>query len=228
MSKIKSINKIYIIIFLVLGFSLISNMSVSAASLEEKIIEQNKQLNESIDEKQMLPDFYTNQYEEINSYSNGHAIDLGSVIMKWVKTITIDGRNVVISIYALYVLVMLIYLGIFGSRDLAKRKRGIISLIGISLVFLLYINIPLIMMYIQGNKSLIFQVSFTDRINSVVLFLQRNSFIIAAILAYVGVTKLIVSKNDLGFKLQGRYLVKFSFILLILLNIVPIVIRVII
>ncbi|MGL5152289.1 MAG: hypothetical protein ACRC7N_17165, partial [Clostridium sp.] len=160
MSKINS-KKIYIIVFLLLGFSFISTINVSAASLEEKIIEQNKQLNESIDEKQMLPDFYTNQYEEINSYSNGHAIDLGSVIMKWVKAITIDGRNVVISIYALYVLVMLIYLGIFGSRDLAKRKRGIISLIGISLVFLLYINIPLIMMYIQGDKSLIFQVSFT-------------------------------------------------------------------
>ena len=64
--------------------------------------------------------------------------------------------------------------------------------------------------------------------NNAVKFLQSNSFIIAAIFAYVGITKLIVSKNDLEFKLQGRYLVKFSFILLILLNIVPIIIRIII
>lgn len=227
MSKINS-KKICVIIFLLLGLSLISTISVSATSLEEKIIEQNKQLNESIDAKQMLPKFYISQYESINSYSDGHAIDLSNVIMNLVKTVTVDGRSLVISVYALYILVMLIYLGVFGSRDLAKRKRGIISLIGISLVFLLYINIPLIMMYIQGDKSLIFQVSFTDRINSIVLFLQRNSFIIAAILAYVGVTKLIVSKNDLGFKLQGRYLVKFSFILLILLNIVPVIIKVIV
>lgn len=228
MNKIKRFNKIYIILILALGFSFINNISTIAITLEEKIIEQNKQLNESIDEKQMIPDFYYNQYEEINSYSNGHAIDLGSVIMKFVKTITIDGRNVVISLYGLYVLVMLIYLGIFGSRDLAKRKRAIVSLIGISLVFLLYINIPLIMIYVQGDKSLILKVSFTDRINSVVKFLQSNSFIIAAILAYVGITKFIVSKNDLGFKLQGRYLVKFSFILLILLNIVPVIIKIII
>ena len=228
MSKIKNFNKMYIILILVLGFCFINSISISSITLEEKIIEQNKQLNESIDEKQMLPDLYYNQYEEINSYSNGHAIDLGSVIMKFVKTITIDGRNVVISLYGLYILVMLIYLGIFGSRDLAKRKRAIVSLIGISLVFLLYINIPLIMIYIQGDKSVILRVSFTDRINSIVRFLQSNSFIIAAILAYVGITKLIVSKNDLGFKLQGRYLVKFSFILLILLNIVPIIIKIII
>ena len=35
-------------------------------------------------------------------------------------------------------------------------------------------------------------------------------------------------ESDLGFKLQGRYLVKFSFILLILLNSIPIIIKVII
>ena len=67
MSKIKNFNKMYITVILALGFSFINNISINAITLEEKIIEQNKQLNESIDEKQMLPDFYYNQYEEINS-----------------------------------------------------------------------------------------------------------------------------------------------------------------
>lgn len=224
MNRMRSIRKIYIILFLVIGFSFIGSINASAVSLEDKLKDQNEQLQNSINEKELLPDFYTNQYEEVSSYSNGHTIDIGSVIMSWVKTLTIDGRNVVISIYALYVIVALIYLGIFGSRDLAKRKRGIVALIGVSFIFLLYINIPLIMMYIQGDKSLVRQLTFTDRINSVVSFFQRNSFIISAIIAYVGVTKLIVSKNDLGFKLQGRYLIKFSLLLIILLNTVPMII----
>lgn len=220
-----SIIKIFILTALV--FSILVG-SAKAIPLEEKLKQQNDTLDNSINANDILPDFYTQQYEELNNYSSERTIDLGSILMNLVKKFTIEGRNFVISLYALYVSIMIIYLSIFGSRDLAKRKSGIVALIIISIMFLLYINIPLILLYIQGDKSLTMQITFTDRIDSIVSFLQGNSFIISALVCYVGITKLIISKNDLSFKLQGRYLVKFSAILLILLNTIPLIIKFII
>ncbi|MGL5084400.1 MAG: hypothetical protein ACRC68_01540 [Clostridium sp.] len=193
--------------------------------MEQRLDEQNEQLNSSIDSKELLPDVHTKSYDEVFKTSNANAADVATMIMNLVKKFAVDGRDIVISAYALYVLIALIWLGIFGSRDLAKRKTGIIALIVVSLLFLFYINLPLIMLYIQGDKSLTMQMGVSERINRVVSFLQNNSFIIAALIAYVGVTKLIVSKNDLTFMLQGRYLVKFSVILLVLLNTVPVIIK---
>ncbi|MGL5353059.1 MAG: hypothetical protein ACRDA5_07020 [Clostridium sp.] len=203
----------------------LSSFMVNATPLEERLNEQNEQLNSSIDSKELLPDVYTKSYEEVFQTSNASATDVATMLMNIVKKFAIDGRDIVISAYALYILIALIWLGIFGSRDLAKRKVGIFTLIGVSLMFLFYINLPLILLYIQGDKSLAMQTSLSERINSVVSFLQNNSFIIAALVGYVGITKLIVSKNDLTFMLQGRYLVKFSVILLVLLNTVPVIIK---
>lgn len=218
---IKSLKIFLLTITIVLSSSLI----VNATTLEDKLNEQKQQLNSSIEAKELLPDVYTKSYDEVFPTSNASANDVATMLMNLIKKFSIDGRDIVISAYALYVLIALIWLGVFGSRDLSKRKTGIIALIGVSLMFLFYINLPLIMLYIQGDKSLTMQMGVSERINSIVSFLQNNSFIIAALVYYVGITKLIVSKNDLTFMMQGRYLVKFSVILLVLLNTVPVIIK---
>lgn len=216
------------ILLLTIIILLASSLTANATPLEQRLNEQNEQLNSSINSKELLPDVYNENYEEILETSNGTATDVATMLMDLVKKFAIDGREIVISAYALYVLIALIWLGVFGSRDLAKRKVGIFTLVGVSVIFLFYINLPLIMLYIQGDKSLTLQIGVSERINSVVSFLQNNSFIIAALIGYVGVTKLIVSKTELNLKLQGRYLVKFSFILLLLLNTVPVLIKILI
>lgn len=149
-------------------------------------------------------------------------------LLDLVKTGIIKSRTFIIYAYALYVAGLAIYISTIGSRSINRRRHGLLSLKWNTIVFLMFINAPLVIIYFSALKSNIANFSIYNIFLGGIEFLRTNSFIIFVLIAYLGITKLIISKNDLPTRIQGKYLIKASFILLIFLNLIPICISFII
>lgn len=154
--------------------------------------------------------------EKIDSFTN------------FVNNIIVKSRTLIIIAYALIVSCLCIYIATIGSRNVNKRRHGYYLLIGNTVLFLVFINIPLIIIYFSAVQQNYSSISITGIILSVTKFLRNNSLIICALMAYLGISKYIVSKDDLPVRKQSVYLLKASVIVLIVLNIVPFAINFII
>lgn len=135
--------------------------------------------------------------------------------------IIIKTRTLAIYAYIGIWVVGILYAATFGSRDVNKRRMVYLIIRNITVLFLTYINIPLIIIWINAYKSQISDLTVFNAIFDVLEFLQRNSLIISSLMAYAGITRLIISRNDLPMRRQGIYLTKFSVIVFLLLNIAP-------
>lgn len=135
--------------------------------------------------------------------------------------IIIKTRTLAIYAYIGIWVVGILYAATFGSRDVNKRRMVYLIIRNSTVLFLTYINIPLIIIWINAYKSQISDLTVFNAIFDVLEFLQRNSLIISSLMAYAGITRLIISRNDLPMRRQGIYLTKFSVIVFLLLNIAP-------
>lgn len=149
-------------------------------------------------------------------------------ITNLVNNIVIKSRSIIIITYALIVSCLCIYIATLGSRNVNKRRHGYYLLIGNTGLFLAFINIPLIIIYFSVVKQNYASISITELILSITKFFRGNSLIICSLMAYLGISKYIVSKDDLPVRKQAIYLLKASVIVLIILNTVPFAINFII
>ncbi|WP_017826342.1 hypothetical protein [Clostridium botulinum] len=150
-------------------------------------------------------------------------------IINFINTFVVKSRSVVIITYGVLIIIISIYMATIGSRSINKRRNGMLIMLGNTILFLVFINMPLFIIYFTIAKNNIGEgISIYSRILNILEFFRDNSFIISMLLAYLGVSKLIISKNNLPIRHQGKYLLKASVILLIVLNLVPIAIKFII
>ena len=221
----------YILFFLLANIFVSFNLNLNVyaknkekTKLEQQLEEQEDKLDDDIG------DFVTNDDEIImdtvesikNSEYNGFNVENKiNSMTNFLKNIVIKSRSTVIILYGLFVILISIYIATIGSRSINKRRHGILLLIGNTLLFLFFINIPLIIIYFSVMKEYTSGISFYSRIIGFTNFLRSNSLIISALLGYLGISKLIVSKNDLPNRQQGQYLFKAAIVILIVLNIVP-------
>ncbi|WP_455796029.1 hypothetical protein [Clostridium butyricum] len=199
--------------------------------LEVQIEEQENKLKE--DMPNLVPDNDTLITDTADTIMNTEYGDFNlegkiNSATQFINNFLIKTRSIIIITYGLFVALITIYLSTIGSRSLNKRRHGILLLIGNTILFLVYINIPLLIIYLSVAKENIVNISLYSRIIQVTNFLRSNSLIISILLCYLGFTKLIVSKNDLPTRKQGKYLIKTEDIILIILNIVPLAINFII
>ena len=238
MFKLISLKKSWIIIVLtiitIFNFSFVIAFAgdKEKSKLESKLEQQESDLKDDIGNK-FIPKDDTIIDDTADTIANAEYKDFNinektNSITDFIKTVIIKSRTTVIIVYALVVAILSLYIATIGSRSLNKRRHGLILLIGNTLLFLVYINIPLIIIYFSAVKDNIASISLLERIMSLINFLQENSFVVSILLAYLGVNKLIVSKNDLPTRLQGKYLLKAAAIMLVILNVVPIAINFII
>lgn len=133
----------------------------------------------------------------------------------------INSRTISIYAYISVWVIGILYASTFGSRDVNKRRKTYLIIRNSTILFLTYINIPLFIIWLNADKSSISTLTLFDIVYDCLEFLQRNSLIISSLMAYAGLSRVIISRNDLPLRKQGRYLIKFSIITLILLNIAP-------
>ncbi|MGL5087078.1 MAG: hypothetical protein ACRC68_15420, partial [Clostridium sp.] len=65
-----------IIFLLTISIVCLSSFMVNATPLEQRLNEQNEELNSSIDSKELLPDVYTKSYDEVFQTSDTSATDV--------------------------------------------------------------------------------------------------------------------------------------------------------
>lgn len=143
-------------------------------------------------------------------------------IQRFFFKLIINSRTIAIYTYIGIWVLGILYAATFGSRDVNKRRKVYLYIRNSTVLFLTYINIPLLIIWLNAYNKELFDITAFDLTYDILLFLQRNALIISALMYYAGKTRVIISKNDLPMRRQGNYLVKFSVIVLILLNVAPI------
>lgn len=140
---------------------------------------------------------------------------------EFVNNLVVESRTLIIVVYGLIVSCLCIYIATLGSRNVNKRRNGYFLLLGNTGLFLVFINIPLIIIYCSVAQQHYHSISIIKGILSITKYLRQNSLIICAIMAYLGISKYIVSKDDLPVRKQAIYLLKSSVVVLIILNVIP-------
>ncbi|MBN1050394.1 hypothetical protein [Clostridium botulinum] len=228
-----------LIVSLLIVISMINlNFVVFAADkkktdLEIKLEQQEQQMKSDIGNG-IVPkddDFLDNALDAVqNAEYKGFDVEKKkNSIINFINTFVVKSRSVVIISYGVLIIIMSIYMSTIGSKSINKRRNGMLIILGNTILFLVFINMPLFIIYFTIAKNNIGGgISIYSRILNILEFFRDNSFIISMLLAYLGVSKLIISKNNLPIRHQGKYLLKASVILLIVLNLVPIAIKFII
>ncbi|NFN06389.1 hypothetical protein FDB50_16990 [Clostridium botulinum] len=201
--------------------------------LEIKLEQQEQQMKSDIGNG-IVPkddDFLDNALDAVQNaeYKGFDIKKKTNSIINFINTFVVKSRSVVIITYGVLIIIISIYMATIGSRSINKRRNGMLIMLGNTILFLVFINMPLFIIYFTIAKNNIGEgISIYSRILNILEFFRDNSFIISMLLAYLGVSKLIISKNNLPIRHQGKYLLKASVILLIVLNLVPIAIKFII
>ena len=144
--------------------------------------------------------------------------------------LSINSRSLIIPAFILTIFINIFLMVIIGSKSLAKRKKYIFGSIWLSIFFLFFLNIPILMLYFQGNplSNIINPKTISNGLYSFIIFLKRNSITIAAIMLMYGVINKILGQNDIPRKMLGTYLIKSAIVIAIVLQALPIVISFII
>lgn len=162
--------------------------------------------------------------QEVSDNPTLNVADKARTIQKGIFELVIKTRTGAIITYALTWILGIIYVAVMGSRDVNKRRKVFLLIRNSTVIFFVYINIPLFIIWLNTDKSQLTQVTTFNLLYDLIDFLKRYSIIISCLLAYAGATRLIISKKNLPVRKQGQYLIKFAIIALIFLNLVPVAI----
>lgn len=217
------------------GFIKTVNASSTQANIDKKIEQQNKDIKNNIkdapDNGEKL-DGLINQYNNDNKNSSGdfNKKELKAKIENGLTMTTITSRKYAIPIYTIFMLIMTVLISTVGAKSLEKRKAYIVWSISVTIVFLFFLNLPILVIYFQNRalEEIMASGGIYKSLYGFIRFLQQNSPVIAALLIVYGITNIILSKTDLPRRLQGRYMIKLAFVVFIVLQIFPLIINVIV
>ncbi|KZL92791.1 hypothetical protein [Clostridium magnum] len=233
----KKLGFIYLALLLIfsVGFIRIVYASSTQSNIDKKIEQQNKDIKNNIkdapDNGEKL-DGLINQYNNDNKNSSGdfNKKELKAKIENGLTQTTITLRKYAIPIYTIFMLIMTVLISTVGAKSLEKRKSYIVWSLSVTIVFLFFLNLPILVIYFQNRavEEILGSGGVYQALYGLIRFLQENSPVIAALLIVYGITNITLSKTDLPRRLQGRYMIKLAFIVLIVLQIFPVIINVIV
>lgn len=121
-------------------------------------------------------------------------------------------------------IILVIKASTLGSRSLEQRQKSLKRIISLTIIFVIYINVPIGILYFEsldGN----YNIDIYGITKQLMDFIQLNSFVIFTSMIYLGITKKITGKNDLPTYMQGKYLIKCAFVILLAANLIPLAIN---
>lgn len=145
-------------------------------------------------------------------------------LQKGLFTLVIKTRTAAILIYVLFLVGVVLYIAVWGSRYIEKRSKAILMIRNVSLLFFVYINIPLVIIWLNTDKSYLKDITLFDTVYNIMEFFKNNSIVISLLMIYAGVTRIIISKNNLPIRTQGNFLIKVGVFSFVFLNVAPLLI----
>ena len=172
------------------------------------------------DENQL--DNYIEQQKENVKNSTGEfsTKDLVNTFRNWFYKFLIGTRTTIIIGFIAIASLLGVYAATFGSRNLELRRKIYLIIRNSSVLFIIYINAPLFILLLKADKQYLLKIDYLSIALSSIDFLRENSIFICVLVFFSGFIKHVLSKNDIGLLKSGKYQMKFSGWLLIILNLI--------
>lgn len=155
--------------------------------------------------------------------------DIKVTIKDKIFLLCITSRKFAIALYMVTLMFSIFMASGLGAKNLKKRKSWIIFCFSISFIFLVFINIPLFIIYSESSAGENFNMnSIYNSLYDIIFFFRENSFTISATLAIYGILNLLLGKNDIPRRTVGKYLIKASMAVYIAMIGIPTIIKLII
>lgn len=237
LSKGKRFKRFFCALVMVTGIMFVCNGISTFATddrehIREKLNEQESELTDEMKpinpfDSEVTDNLYKNAVDSAKEQVQNSTGELNikgkaDAIQKAIFQVIIKSRTAAIISYVGVWIVGLLYAGVMGSRDVNKKRKVYLWIRNSTVLFFTYINIPLLIIWLNADKSNALQITLFNVLYNSMLVLRSNSLVIWALLVYAGGSRKIISKNDLPMRMQSKHLIKWAFILLVFLNIAPI------
>lgn len=136
-------------------------------------------------------------------------------------------RKYIVPISILVILFNISMLSITGAKNLKNRKKYIWSSVIFYILFLMILNFPIILLwnYSTDMSSGFSFNKFYTFVNNVSIFLKENSLIFSIIILSYGLINYISSGTDLPKRLASSFMIKMSFLLFVLFQTLPFILK---
>jgi len=152
--------------------------------------------------------------EQRKSEESFKATDMKQVktrLREMIFTFAINSRKYTIPIYMITLIITVVLIAGLGAKSLKNRKMWIVFALTISFFFMIFINIPLFIIYTQSRVGQPFNLDYYyNTLYDIIFFLKANSFTISVILAAYGFINKLLGKNDIPRRSVASFLLKAS------------------
>lgn len=197
-------------------------------NIKEKLDKQGNDIYDKLQEQPKSGDKLKDNIDFFNSNNrNSKGEFKGINIYQPFLKIAIEGRKYVAPLYIIYIMVYTLLLSWIGAKSIEKRRAYVLTLIIITIIFIVFLNLPIIFIYFKYNPitSVLSSGKVLQSLYSLINFFKSNSIAIFSILFIYGIITRILSKNDLPRYLASRYILQTSVVLLIVMQILPLLIN---
>jgi len=221
------------VIFLLILISLLINaLGVIAFAEEDKIENQNELIYEEIMRRKDIDRNPLDKvYEDLKkSDEENRGLNLRGVsdfLYDSSIKLSLLARKIIVPITLLVLLFNIFMLAFTGAKSIKNRKKYIVGSILFYIVFLTILNLPIYLLWRHsvGSEEIYDLNAFYRFADATSIFLKSNSFVIFIIIFAFGVVNRITSELDLPKRLASNFVIKISFVLLLLFNIMPFLLK---
>ena len=224
---------IYIFLICILIIPSISYADKSMNEIQDKVDEQNDYLYEKLLElrkeeeeplKGIIDESKKRDNEPVQDFNLGK---VSSNIHKGSLYLAVTARKYVIPVTLLILLFNVFMLSAAGAKSIKHRKKYILGSAFLFVLFLIILNFPIYLLwrYSIGIDGFLNFKGFYGFVEGVSMFLKENSFTFFIIIFTFGVINMISSEYNYPKKMASKYLVKMSFVLLVMFNILPFILK---
>ncbi len=196
--------------------------------IDDKLEQQHEDLKDSMGEfgdysdgfDSMVDKLRTNRNKDYDSFSMD---DFKKRSSNFLFTTSLESRRLSVPIYVITIILNIILMSIFGGKNLKKRKYYIIGCIVYTVLFLLFLNIPLIIIYFQQTPigEILNKDTVSKNLYMFIEFMRANCVFYGLLLISYGIVNKILGRNDVARGTNGGYVIKVAIITVLVLLILP-------
>lgn len=202
----------------------------SINSIEDKISNQNIEIRNKIKESKIegvsdedidavvnaILSSTSRSTEKINSFT-----DIKKNAVEGLFRLALSFRKYAVPFYMFILITNIFLAGTIGSKSLSRRKAYIIGSVILTVVFIVFMNVPIFIIYYQNTPNAGSIDSFYIGMYRFILFLRNNSIAICSVLFILGVLNSILGLNNIPRKVAGQFYKRVAIIMLLVLWLLP-------
>lgn len=234
---LRKTNIIYFILFIFVSTMLIfSDFSYATSDLKDmdnSINKQNEEIYEGIIENKtdgvnVLEEIFI-ESDRKNQQGGAAEIDLSSI------SEAVEINSIKLALWArkyivpFTVLIMLfnVFMLATTAKNYKDRKKYIIGSIFLYVFFLIVLNFPLYLLwrYSLGVSAPFSFEGFYGFVEGVTDFLKEQSFVFSIIILSYGIVNYVGSQNNLPKRMASQFMIKTSFLMFVLFQIMPLILK---